>query len=80
MAKEQEVTLSELRGNLSDLVNESAFGKNRIILNRRNKRLVAIIPIEDLEVLEGLERQTSIGNDDCTGANQVTLQKQKTSN
>ena len=52
MANQQEVALSELRENLSDLINESAFGKKRIILNRRGKRVVAIIPIEDLEILE----------------------------
>lgn len=52
MANQQEVALSELRENLSDLINESAFGKKRIILNRRGKRMVAIIPIEDLEILE----------------------------
>ena len=55
MSNQQEVSLSELRENLSDLINESAFGKKRIVLNRRGKRMVAIIPIEDLEDLEKQE-------------------------
>ena len=52
MTSQQEIALSELRENLSDLINESAFGKKRIVLNRRGKRIVAIVPIEDLEALE----------------------------
>lgn len=52
MSNQQEVSLSELRENLSDLINESSFGKKRIVLNRRGRRMVAIIPIEDLEKLE----------------------------
>lgn len=65
MSNQQEVALSELRDNLSDLINESAFGKKRIILNRRGKRVVAIVPIEDLEALEnqGSSRvETCVGN------------------
>lgn len=52
MKKKEEVAISELRENLSDLINKSAFGKQRIVLNRRGKCLVALVPIEDLETLE----------------------------
>ena len=55
MKNREEVAISELRENLSDLINKSAFGKQRIVLNRRGKRLVALVPIEDLEILEKQE-------------------------
>jgi prevent-host-death family protein len=45
-------TTVEARNNFSDLMNEVAFGKGRIILTRRGRDLVAVIPIEDLHLLE----------------------------
>lgn len=50
--EEEEISISELRIKLSDLVNETAFGKKRIILSRRGKRIAAIVPIEDLELID----------------------------
>lgn len=44
-----EISLSEARERLSDLVNEAAFGKKYFILKRRGKRLAALVPIEMLE-------------------------------
>ena len=55
MKNREEVAISELRENLSDLINKSAFGKQRIVLNRRGKCLVALVPIEDLDILEKQE-------------------------
>ena len=52
MKNQEDVPLSELRENLSDLINKAAFGKQRIPLSRRGKRLVALVPIEDFETLE----------------------------
>jgi len=43
------------RENFSDLVNRSAYGKERIILTRRGKGVVAVVPIEDLNLLEAIE-------------------------
>ena len=57
MKNREEVAISELRENLSDLINKSAFGKQRIVLNRRGKCLVALVPIEDLESLEEQEEK-----------------------
>lgn len=55
MKNREEVAISELRENLSDLINKSGFGKQRIVLKRRGKCLVALVPIEDLEILEKQE-------------------------
>jgi len=43
------------RENFSDLVNRSAYGKERIILTRRGKGIVAVVPVEDLNLLEAIE-------------------------
>ena len=43
------------RENFSDLVNRSAYGKERIVLTRRGKGVVAVVPIEDLNLLEAIE-------------------------
>lgn len=47
-----EISISEARERLSDLVNEIAFGKKNFVLNRRGKKLVALISIEDFEELK----------------------------
>ncbi len=51
------ITLSTVkaRENFSDLVNRSAYGKERVVLTRRGKGVVAVVPIEDLKLLEAIE-------------------------
>ena len=44
-----EITISEARKRLSDLINEVAFGKKRFVLSRRGKRLAALVPLDDEE-------------------------------
>ena len=39
-----------------DIVNRAAYGKERTIVSRRGKDLAAVIPIEDLRLLERLAR------------------------
>jgi prevent-host-death family protein len=55
MPQENEVSTVEIRERLSELINQVAFGKHRLTLTRRKKPLVAIVPIEDLELLEKIE-------------------------
>ena len=38
------------------MVNRAAYGKERTIVSRRGKDMVAVIPIEDLRLLERLTR------------------------
>jgi prevent-host-death family protein len=56
----RDMSTVELRGNLSDAVNRAAFGKERVILTRRGRRLAGIVPLEDVELLEALEDRTDI--------------------
>lgn len=54
------VSTGKARDKLSDLINRAAYGKERVILTRRGKDLVAVVPIEDLEILEKLEDRLDV--------------------
>lgn len=54
------IPFSEARTHLTDIVNEVAYGGERIILTRKGKQLVAIIPLEDLRALEALENKIDL--------------------
>ncbi len=43
------------RAQFSDIINRAAFGKERVTLTRRGKAIVAVVPIEDVKLLEALE-------------------------
>jgi prevent-host-death family protein len=47
--------MHEARQNLTDLVNQVAYGRERIMIGRRNKDLAVLVPVEDAEYLEHLE-------------------------
>jgi prevent-host-death family protein len=49
------VSTREARENFSDVINRAAYGKERVILTRRGKALVAVVPIDDVKILEALE-------------------------
>ncbi len=45
----------EAREHFSELLNRVAYGKERIILTRREKDLAAVVPLEDYQLLEKFE-------------------------
>ena len=49
------VSTVEARDQLSTIINRAAFGKERVVLTRRGKELAAVVPIEDVKLLEELE-------------------------
>jgi prevent-host-death family protein len=49
------ITAKQARERFSDLVNRTAFAKERVVLTRNNRQMAAIVPVEDLELLELLE-------------------------
>ena len=49
--------VSKARDEFPEIVNRAAYGKERTIVSRRGKDLAAVIPIEDLRLLERLERE-----------------------
>lgn len=48
----KEVSTVDARNQFSTIINRAAFGKERIILTRRGKGIVVVVPIEDIDILE----------------------------
>lgn len=46
---------SKAREDFSDTLNKVAFAKERVVLHRRGKEVAAVVPIEDLKLLEAIE-------------------------
>jgi prevent-host-death family protein len=59
-AKVAKISTTAAREEFSEIVNRAAFGKERVVLTRHGKGLVAVVPVEDLEVLEALEDRLDI--------------------
>ena len=49
------ITTVAARQNFSELINRVAYGKDRVLLTRRSRPLVAVVPIEDIALLEAME-------------------------
>ncbi|MHA1568987.1 MAG: type II toxin-antitoxin system Phd/YefM family antitoxin [Alphaproteobacteria bacterium] len=49
------ITASKVRKEFADTINKVAYGGKRIIVHRRGKDLAALIPMEDLDLLEAIE-------------------------
>jgi prevent-host-death family protein len=60
MPTTRETGVTEARGGLSDLVNDVAYQKQRVVLKRHGKPRAALISIADLHILEVLERELDL--------------------
>ena len=54
------VTTVKARESFSEVINRSAYGKERIVLTRRGKKVAAVVPVEDLNLLEALETRLDL--------------------
>ena len=50
----KEITTAEARKNMSELLNRAAYGKERFVVTRHGTPLVAIVPLEELTLLDRL--------------------------
>lgn len=50
----KKVTTAEARKNMAELLNRAAYGKERFVVTRHGKGLVAIVPLEDVTLLDRL--------------------------
>jgi prevent-host-death family protein len=50
----------EARMNFADVLNTAAYAKDRIVLTKNGKDVAAIIPIEDLRMLEEIENRIDV--------------------
>ena len=54
------LTASRARQGFADALNRVAYGKERIVLHRRGKDLAALIPVDDLALLEEIEDRVDV--------------------
>jgi prevent-host-death family protein len=52
----RQYTIGLARSRFSEVVTEAAYGAQRVVLTRHGKSVAAVVPIADLELLQGLER------------------------
>lgn len=50
----KEITTAQARKHMSELLNRAAYGKERFVVTRHGKELVAIVPLEDVTLLDRL--------------------------
>lgn len=50
----EQITTAEARKHMAELLNRAAYGKERFVVTRHGKELVAIVPLEDLTLLDRL--------------------------
>ena len=49
------IAVIDARKDLADVLNRAAYGKERVVLTRRGKDVAAIVPMDDLKILEAIE-------------------------
>ncbi|HEY3321918.1 MAG TPA: type II toxin-antitoxin system Phd/YefM family antitoxin [Planctomycetota bacterium] len=49
------LSTAKARNQFSEVINRAAYGKEHVILTRRGKKIVAVVPFEDVDLLEKLE-------------------------
>jgi len=54
------IRASAARSRFSELVNRAAYGKERIVIQARGTPKAALVPFEDLELLEALEARIDL--------------------
>jgi antitoxin (DNA-binding transcriptional repressor) of toxin-antitoxin stability system len=48
------------REEFADAINRAAFGNERIVLRRRGRAIAAVVPIDDLRLLEDLDDRSDL--------------------
>lgn len=54
------VSMTKARQDFTNIANRVMFGDERICIQKNNKDAVALVPVEDLEILEAIEDQIDI--------------------
>ncbi len=55
-----EVPIRDARQELADLLNRVAYRQERVVLTRYGRPLAAVVPMQDVELLERLEAQADL--------------------
>ncbi len=51
----EEISSDEMRTSLSDIINRVAYAKERVVVTRHGRPIVAIVPLDVLETVRNLE-------------------------
>jgi prevent-host-death family protein len=51
---------TDARDNLAEVLNRVAYAKDRVRITRRGRDIAAVVPIEDLELIERLEDEIDL--------------------
>lgn len=54
------INISDARDGFAELVNRVAYARERVRVVRRGRELVAVVPMEDVELLEALEDELDL--------------------
>ncbi|WHZ15225.1 MAG: Antitoxin of toxin-antitoxin (TA) system Phd [Nitrospira sp.] len=54
--------VSKAREGFADTINRVAFGRERVVVKRRGKEVAAVVPIDDLRLLEELEDRIDLAD------------------
>src|SRR5712691_1053220 len=71
----QTLDATTARDEFSDMLNRAAYGKERVILTRRGRELAAVVPIEDVRLLEELEGRLDLQDARAALAEAVLLEQ-----
>ena len=50
------ISVADARSDLAELLNRVAYGKERLVVTRHGRELAAIVPIEDLQLVNRLRK------------------------
>jgi len=55
-----DMSVAQIRQEFAEALNQAAYGKKRVVITRRGRKLAAVVPIEDLHFLEERDEQLAI--------------------
>lgn len=58
----RKLKMTEAREELANIVNEVAYGHERVLLTRRGRELAAVVSVDDAQLLERLEDELDLAD------------------
>ena len=56
----KKISTADARKKLANIVNRVAFGKEAFVLTRRGEALAALVPVEDLKLLQEIKERMDV--------------------
>ncbi|MBW1897914.1 MAG: type II toxin-antitoxin system Phd/YefM family antitoxin [Deltaproteobacteria bacterium] len=56
----RKISTADARKKLANIVNRVAFGKEAFVITRRGEALAALVPVEDLKLLQEIEERRDV--------------------